>query len=238
MRKKKEKADNLSQAVKDEEFMQDAELAFAEAEEEAIVSSDSDDENRVISEEELKVRRARRTKFAVAAFVLLIGIGVLGNWYYENSDFSSVVKPLITSSSDEKTLGEAEYVDGPAHTESNESAYFSEARVNRQSARDEAIEKLQAIVDSSEESDAAKKSATDGLAKISSQISIENKIETLVCAKGVNNCLAVISEDGERVDVIVDVDELSDTVIMQIKEIAMQQLNVGFDKVSVIQSNK
>ena len=64
----------------------------------------------------------------------------------------------------------------------------------------------------------------------------ENKIETLVTAKGVNNCLAVVSTDGKKVDVIVDAEELGDTLIMQIKEIAISQLNCSFEDVSIIQS--
>ena len=67
--------------------------------------------------------------------------------------------------------------------------------------------------------------------------SAENKIETLVTAKGVKNCIAVINEDGTKVDVIVDVEELSDTVILQIKEIAVAQLDCTYSDVTIIQSN-
>ncbi|MCD7796629.1 MAG: SpoIIIAH-like family protein [Clostridiales bacterium] len=68
-------------------------------------------------------------------------------------------------------------------------------------------------------------------------ISIENKIETLVKAKGIDNCLAVINEDGTKVDIIVDAEELTDTVILQIKEIATAQLGCSYSNVTIIQSN-
>ncbi|MFR5876482.1 MAG: SpoIIIAH-like family protein [Eubacterium sp.] len=196
-------------------------------------------EKPVLSETEIKLRKARKTRISVAAFVLLLGIGVMGNWYYENTDLSSKIEPLINSSQT-KTLGEAEYVDATTEisteAKSSENEYFSSARVERQTARDESLDKLQSIIDSTEESDEAQKDAAEQIAKISSYISIENKIETLVTAKGVNNCLAVISDDGSRVDVIVDVDELSDSVILQIKEIAIEQLGCSFEDVSIIQS--
>ena len=99
------------------------------------------------------------------------------------------------------------------------------------------IKKLQKIIDSSKESDSAHKEAAEKIASISDMISIENKIETLVKAKGVNNCLAVINEDGTKVDVIVDVEELNDTVILQIKEIATAQLGCTYENVTIIQSN-
>ena len=169
--------------------------------------------------------------------MLLLGVGIMGNWYYENSDISSSVKPLVTSSQT-KTLGEAEYVAGTTvKVTEKESEYFSSARLERQKARDSALEKLQAVVEKADESDAAKQEASQGITLISNYIAIENKIETLVKAKGVNNCLAVISNDGVRVDVIVDADELTDKLILQIKEIAMQQLDCTFENVSIIQSN-
>ena len=182
-----------------------------------------------------KVKKSKKTRAAVAIFVLLLGVGVAGTWYYENTDLSKTIKPLISSS---KTLGKAELVDATITTSAKktESEYFSSARVDRQSARDSSLEKLQAVVDSANESKDAKAEATSKIAEISSYISTENKIETLVTAKGVDNCLAVISSDGTKVDIIVDTDDLTDNLIMQIKEIAMEQVGCSFEDVSIIQS--
>ena len=185
-----------------------------------------------------KKHKVGKTRLAVASFILLLGVGILGNWYFENTDVSKSVKPLI-SATESKTLGEAELVGATAQSESadNESEYFSQARLDRQSARDETLEKLQAVIDSADESNEAKQTAAESITRISNYISIENKIETLVSAKGVNNCLAVVSEDGMKVDIIVDCDELTDTVILQIKEIAIQQLGCSFESVSIIEAN-
>ena len=46
-----------------------------------------------------------------------------------------------------------------------------------------------------------------------------------------------MSDDSSRVDVIVDVQDLTDEIILQIKEIATQQLNCSFENVTIIQSN-
>lgn len=183
-----------------------------------------------------KTENKKRRKYigAIAAFAIILSVGVVGNWYYENSDISSTVQPILDSAA-EKTLGKAELVD--ATTQSvEENSYFSTARVERRTARDQSMEKLQSIINSSEESEQAKKEATDRITAISSYINMENKIETLVCSKGVNNCLAIINEDGSRVDVIVDCDELDDTIIMQIKDIAVSQSGCSFENVSIIQS--
>lgn len=177
-------------------------------------------------------KKRKRYVSAVAAFVIILGVGVMGNWYYQNSDVSSTIQPLIDSAT-EKTLGKAELVDATANVE--EDTYFTKARMERNTARDTALEKLQAVVDSADEEGTAKDLAAENIARISNFITIENKIETLVCAKGVSNCVAVIKDDGSGVDVVVDCETLDDTTIMQIKDIAMSQLQCSFENVSIIQ---
>ena len=193
-------------------------------------------EKPILTEQELRKRKAKRTRVAAASFVLLLGIGILGNWYFDNTKLTSSIQPLINATERTKNLGEAELVDATTEAQKQESEYFSSARVDRQTARDEAVDKLQAVIDKTDESEEARKAAAEKMAQLSDNIANENKIETLVCAKGVDNCLAVINTDGTKVDVIVDAEELSDTLIIQIKDIAMSQLGCSFTDVSIIQS--
>ena len=190
----------------------------------------------ILTEPEIKKKKAKRTRVAAASFVLLLGIGILGNWYFDNTKLAETIQPLFNTTERTKNLGEAEYVDAPTEVTEAENEYFSTARVERQNARDEALDKLQKVLDKTDENDSSKSKAAEQMAQLSQNISNENKIETLVTAKGVNNCLAVISEDGKKVDVIVDAEDLNDTLIMQIKDIAMSQLNCSFEDVSIIQS--
>lgn len=187
-----------------------------------------------LTDKDFNRKRLRKTKAAISCFVLLLAVGVMGNWYWENSDISSKVSTI--SNAKEKILGEATYVDATTE-QTTENNYFSSARVDRQSARDESLEKLQKIVDSQSENADAQKEAADKIAKISDNITIENKIETLVTAKGVNNCIAVINDTTNKIDIIVDVEDLTDTIILQIKEIATSQLGCSFEDVTIIQSN-
>ena len=109
--------------------------------------------------------------------------------------------------------------------------------MERNTARDTALEKLQTVISNTSETEAARTAAAENIARISNFITIENKIETLVCAKGIDNCIAVIKDDGSGVDIVVDCETLDDTTILQIKDIAMSQLQCGFEDVSIIQSN-
>ncbi len=197
------------------------------------MKKDKTENAEILSEEAIKKRKARKSRIAVALFVLLLAVGITGNWYLDNTDFENKVTPI--SSAKERILGEAQFVD--ATTEPvTENEYFASARLDRQTARDEAMEKLQNIIDTSDDS-AAKEEATAKLTKMSELISTENKIETLIKAKGVSNCLAVTNEDGSRVDIIVSVNDLTDSVVLQIKEIAVAQLGCTYENVTIIESN-
>lgn len=191
-------------------------------------------EKPILTEQEIKQRKARKTKSTVAAFILILGVGIMGNWYLQNSDLSQNIEPLINNSG-VKTLGEAEFVDATTeYTTEKENEYFSKARLDRQNSRDTQIDTIKDTMEKSQDSEAIAK-AEERLAQISSYIGAENKIETLTIAKGVKNCIAVINENGQKVDVIVQCDELNDNLIMQIKEIAIEQLGCEFKNVSIIQ---
>ena len=217
-----------NEAVKENENEKEIEEFFEEQDNGDI----SNNEVLVNPADKAENKKRKRYVSAVAAFVIILGVGVMGNWYYQNSDVSSTIQPLIDSAT-EKTLGKAELVDATANVE--EDTYFTKARMERNTARDTALEKLQAVVDSADEESTAKDLAAENIARISNFITIENKIETLVCAKGVSNCVAVIKDDGSGVDVVVDCETLDDTTIMQIKDIAMSQLQCSFENVSIIQ---
>lgn len=188
----------------------------------------------IMTEEEIKKKRDKKTRTALSVFVFLLAVGLGGNWYWQNSDISSKINSVISSN---KTLGEATFVDGTTEPSTKaENDYFSSARLDRQTARDSALEELQKVINATDESEESRLAASQGVVRLTTNMEIENKIESLVQAKGVKNCLAVISEDGTRVDVIVDVEELTDDIILQIKEISMEQLKCSFENVTIIQS--
>lgn len=192
----------------------------------------------VLTEEQLKKRKLHRARISLGCMVLILAVGVVGNWYWENSDISTKISTV--SAQRTKTLGEATFVDATTEAATTEAAtensYFTQAKLDRQSSRDAALEKLQKIVDTADKSAAAHKEAAQKIAKISDGINAENKIETLVTAKGVGQCLAIVSTDGKKVDVIVDSKDLSDALILQIKEIAVEQVGCDYKNVTIIQS--
>ena len=43
----------------------------------------------ILTEDEIKKKKDKKTRTALSIFVLLLAVGLGGNWYWENSDISS-----------------------------------------------------------------------------------------------------------------------------------------------------
>jgi stage III sporulation protein AH len=106
----------------------------------------------------------------------------------------------------------------------NTSDYFAQTVFSRQQARDEALEVLQAVATNSSALPEAVDAALADIAQIAKDIDSESKIETLVKAKGFEECIAVISEDSATV--IVKTDGLLASEVAQINEIVYEQSGI------------
>jgi len=149
--------------------------------------------------------------------VLLIGAAVYANW-----------KIFGTESPADNPTGNN---GGVVSTDTN-SEYFAASQVERQRARDEAIEVLQSVVDNAEEADAdAKAEAMQEISAIAANIELEANIESLIKAKGFENCVAVIN--GEKASVVVSSDGLQPNELSQILEIVYTQANIVPENVTI-----
>ena len=154
---------------------------------------------------------------------------------------TSVLEDGQTSEEEGKILGEAKLVSGSGAADADAAGegdgqkdeagadietagivkgdYFAEARVERQTTRDEAKELLQSMSQDTNNTDEVREKAAADLAAIASAIEKEANIETLVKAKGFEDCLAVIGENS--VSIMVRSEGISQAELAQIKEIAI-----------------
>ena len=116
----------------------------------------------------------------------------------------------------------------PPDTSASDS-YFSSVQVSRQRTRDEAIEVLQSVVDNASSSETAKSEALAQISALADIMEAEANIETLIVAKGFEECVAVIS-DGTA-SIVVKSDGLLPAEISQINEIVY--LESGIEPVNV-----
>ena len=110
--------------------------------------------------------------------------------------------------------------------------YFTQTSLTRQEARDEAMEVLKNVTEDENATEEAKAQAREMLAKIASDIQNEANIETLVKAKGFEECIAVISEDS--VSIIVKAEQLQAAQAAQIFSIAYETTGINPENISII----
>lgn len=115
----------------------------------------------------------------------------------------------------------------------NADDYFSVAQINRQRARDEAMEVLQTVVEGAATQAEVKDKALADIASIAADIENEATIESLVKGKGFEECVAVIS--GENANVVVKSDTLLPNEISQIQEIVYEVAGIQPANLKIIE---
>ena len=162
--------------------------------------------------------------FAVFIAVVLIGVAVYANYrlFYD---------PTYSMGYGDNNMDDN--FDSSLETGGDESNdYFAATVLNRQQSRDEAIDVLKLVAESDEATEEAKASANAQISKIALDIQNETNIETLVKAKGFEDCVAVISEDA--VSVIVGAESLQASEAAQILAIVYDTTGINPENVTII----
>ena len=162
----------------------------------------------------------------IAASVLMIAVAVVLNFVL----FTGNAQPEGYQGYDQPSGNVSDSLGNSANT--NENTYFSATQVSRQRARDEALEVLQAVVESADSSETARTEALESIAAIADEIQKEANIESLITAKGFAQCVAVLN--GDKASIIVSADTLQPAQIAQINTIVYEQTGILPTGVTII----
>ena len=114
--------------------------------------------------------------------------------------------------------------------------FFAMAIINRTQVRDSALEVLRAIAENPDSLPDAKEDALESIADIADDMSAEANIETLIKAKGIGDCVAVIS--GDNCSVIVNQKNLLPDELTQITDIVFEQAGIPVANITVVEAKK
>ena len=187
-----------------------------------------------------------KRQIVLAALVVALGAAVYLNWQFSDNSLMST-----NSLDSSRELGEARYVNNmqsPQENDNNEgevkdsnatvsvdaAEYFSQANASRQKAREEATEVVKEILNDIKSSEEAKAEAVKQVAEIAKNIQQEANIESLIKAKGFNNCIVFI-QNGEC-SVVVSGDAFDEGSAITIKDIVSGQAGVPFDKIKITEA--
>ncbi len=165
------------------------------------------------------IEKIGKRNLIIAGAVVVIGLVVYLNWFLFDGTAVDNAPPVA---------------DAGAENSGEEDNYFTVSLLNRNRARDEAIEVLQTVVDAGTSNEASEAAMAD-IARIATEIEQEANIEELVKSKGFSQCVAVISGEGVNIIVKGDEEALLPNEIAQIKEIAYTSANILPENVVIIE---
>lgn len=164
----------------------------------------------------------------VICAVLLIGAAICVNY-------------ILYNSSDDDKISDVDIdLDGTDLEDSlnqdpNASNYFAQTILSRKQARDEALEVLKSVATSESALPETVETALNDISQIAKDIENESNIETLIEAKGFEECIAVISEG--KATVIVQTDGLMANEVAQINEIVYEASGILPSDLKIIEKN-
>ena len=180
----------------------------------------------------------KKAAVAVGAVIVLLGAIVL-NYILLPEDKNEAAGKLdvaLDLKDVSQAVPEKEKEEQTAANAEEKAGVFAEMTMSRRKARDEAMEVLTGVAQSSTAIDSMKQEALGEIQKIADYIECEANIESLIMAKGFEECVAIVN--GDTASVIVKSDGLLDTEVAQISEIVYNQAGIHPDNLNIIESDK
>ena len=167
--------------------------------------------------------------------IMLAGMTlVLGTAVYVNYAMSAAGGIKTTGKVENKNIhyGEAQLVSASETPERSTDDYFAQARIDRTTSRDKAVETLRTIIGGGDSSPEEQEAAAEEAAAMTSLIEKESKVENLIKAAGFTDCVVYL--DGQNANIVVKTDEgLIQTEAAQIKDILLSEVSVEAENIRI-----
>lgn len=174
----------------------------------------------------------KKREIIAAALVVMIGVAGYLNWSYQDT-----LRVTDGESYEEsKRLGEAQYVSAEGDGEAQEvssSSYFTQAKLEKDNSRSEALEILEETAKNQEFDGEIRKKAQQQILDTAKNVENETAIENAAKAKGYNDISVYIGEDG--VDIMVKKKDFSQEDAVRLKDIASSQLSIDPSAVKIVE---
>ena len=197
-----------------------------------------------------------KRQLILASLVLALGAAVYLNWQFAgtgvqveessaetssalgaaqlvNNNYVETVSDGVESTAGEVSEPDAEATQGEASEAAAPAAEkLSGARMARQTARDEAVEMLEDILNDAEADSAVKEAAVSEASAIAQNILKETNIESLVAAKGFSECVAYINDNTCTIVVNGDMEDAQNALI--VRDIAASETGFSANQIKII----
>lgn len=174
------------------------------------------------------MKKAKRN-IIIVTVLLFVCAAVYLNWSYNNS-WGRADEAMVEAEDAAMAAANA------AAAEAEEAFdYFAEARLTRQTSRDEALSLLQTAAASESASQETIDGAMDAIAAMAQWSMQETQIENLLIAKDFDDCVVYMSDDSVTVAVPAPVEGLSDAAVARITETITAETDYDATQLRVIE---
>ncbi|MBR6917519.1 MAG: SpoIIIAH-like family protein [Clostridia bacterium] len=174
------------------------------------------------------VRKAGKKTVIATMAVIVIGVAVLMNFILSKDAGN-------TKNLEEELTPVAGLLSADGTSAVSDEDYFATITLNRQSARDEAMAVLKTVTESDSAVEEVKNNAYTDIEQIAKDIEREANIETLIEAKGFEQCVAVVN--GDSASVIIKSPGLTPGEVAQISEIVYNETGIVPTSLKIIERN-
>lgn len=179
-----------------------------------------------------------KKNLVAAAVLITVCAGIYVNWLYtEKDDAVSLSETLdyekVMSEDGLILTDDVAAISAGEEVSTTSSDYFSAVRLSRQQARDNAVNMLQEAMTYTE-TDKAAESAMD-LEDIVQTALSEAQIESLIIAKGFQDCVAYMTAEGISVAVSSPEGGLQSEDVAVIADVVMSQSDYGLKDIRVVE---
>ncbi len=175
-----------------------------------------------------------KKQLAIAGLTVLLGAAVAVNFTVGNTAKQDIAQPAKEVSG--TNYGEAELVSDTAAAELGSSdAYFAQARLDKQSSRDEAAEVLASMYGGGDLTTDELGLVADDALQLSRLIESENTIESLLKAQGFEDALCYLSDNSANI--IVKTEGLDNVQAAKIKSTLLSEYEVSSDGITIVEVN-
>lgn len=179
----------------------------------------------------MKEKRFGKKHVVLAVMVLALGAAVYLNYYVAGTSPSMQAATDTTGTTTAQNLGESVFVNNTTAAAEQQS-YFETARQNRESARQEALDILKDTLQGVKIDESVKQEAVAAATTVAAAVEQEDAIESLLRAKGFEDCVVYI-ENG-NCHVAVKAAELTQAQSLQILQIVTAQSAVEAQDVNIL----
>lgn len=178
-----------------------------------------------------------KKQIILSGMTLILGVSIYMNYMFTDSQKilgqTKTVSGKSINYSVDSQAGDAVDVNA-VPTGSQDENYFSQARLDRMTSRDEAVQTLQTIFGGGDTTKDEQNVAKQTAEQLSQNIELEAEIETLIKACGYKDCIVYLGED--KANIVVqsgNADGLLASDVATITQVLLQKVDIPKENISV-----